>query len=1077
MENRKDSDIKLNIAGFLAKKFIFSPLTPIIAISILMFGLIAILTTPREENPQIDVPAANVIVSYPGANSHEVQNIIIEPLERILKEMTEVDTIYSMAQNSLGVVTVKFNIGENKELSLLKLYDRVNQNLDLMPSGVKPPLVKPIDIDEVPIITLALSSEKYSDSELYRVAQRVLTPISKVENVSVVRIQGGHKRQFNILIDPEKLSAYNLSLKQITDALSRSNRADNLGSFENSQYSIMVEFDGFIKKKADIENLILAIYEGKAIYLKDIAKIEDGIDSQNRHETYITLGEADLNKASFEKLERVNQVTIAISKKRGSNAVVVSENVLKIVDSIKESLPSDVDLITTRDDGEKANEAVNELIYHLVVSVFIVVVLLVFMLGFKEAIIVSIAIPLVLSITLFVGMLFDQSINRITLFALILSLGLLVDDAIVVIENIHRHFSSKVKDKYQTIINATNEIGNPTSLATFTVMFAFFPMAFVTGMMGPYMGPIPFNVPIAMLASLFIAYIFTPWASYRFLKVNTHHKEQSLEDSFIYKSYRAIVKPMLDRRALRYGFMLFVAVLFFASLALPAFKIVKFKMLPGANKNTFNITIDLPISSSIDKTSRVVTCVEEKLKKESEVKDFESFIGIAGVIDFNGLLRGANMKQGENIAEVRVNLKNRHERVESSIDFVSRFREDVKICQAISNANIKLVEDPPGPPVIATLLTEVKSENQDSSIRLAERVQELYHKTEGVVDIDIMADESVIKYVITPDLKKSQLAGISPEQIANVLHLGLKGSHIGIAHLADEKEQVKIFVRFDKDYRDEPNDLDKIKLKSQTTGKLVPLNEITSIQESQRDELIVGKDLQELVMVTAEMDKRGSLYALLDIFFELKDEGLAGYDISYDGNPRLSLDAVDKSNGEKLRIDFTGEWEITFDVFRDLGSAFGVAVIIIYFLMVAYYANFRIPRIVLVAVPLTFIGVLPGHAILDLFMPTYFTATSMIGFIALAGVVVRNSLLLVDFINDLLAKGIALNEVIIIAGATRFRPILLTALAIILASFVIVFDPVWQGLAVALIFGVAVSTALTLFVVPLLYWRYLKSKS
>ncbi len=1080
--NAVEEDMKLNIAGVLSKKFMFSPLTPLMAIVIMIFGLIAVFFTPREENPQIDVPAANVIVMYPGASSQEVQHIIIEPLERILKEMTEVDNIYSMAQNGVGVVTVKFNIGEHKEMSLLKLYDRVAQNIDLLPKGVLPPIFKPIDIDEVPILTFAISSDKYSDEQLYRIAQRVLTPISNVDNVSRVGILGGHKKQFNILVDPNKLSAYNLSINQLMQALNRSNSAGNLGAFEGDKYSIPIEFYGFIKSKYEIDNIIIAIHKGRAIYVKDIATIEDGVDLE-KYETYFTAGKAYEEPLTFEKNKRVNQVTVFVAKKRGSNAVFVSEDVLKRVEQIKKYLPQGVDLVLTRDDGAKANEAVNELIYHLVISIIIIVILLIFMLGTREAIIVSIAIPLVLSITLFVGMLFDQTINRITLFALILSLGLLVDDAIVVIENIHRHFLGKVKDRVKTVIFATNEIGNPTSLATLTVMFAFFPMAFVSGMMGPYMAPIPFNVPVAMLASLFIAYIFTPWAAYRFLPQhknhsngNSHNHSDNNQKGIIFKTYKSIFDAMFEFRYKRYIFMFIVIIAFFGSLALPMLQIVEFKMLPGANKNTFNITIDLPTASSIQSTKKVTTCVESKLQEESIIKDFESFIGIGGVIDFNGLLRGSSLKKGENLAEIRVNLTDFHKRDESSIDFVSRIRDDIQECESIANANIKLVEDPPGPPVLATLLMEIHGINQNGMLELSEKIKGLYKETEGVVDIDIVADEPIVKYVIEPDLKKSQLAGISPEQITNALHIGLTGAFAGVVHIPNEREQVKIFIRFEKDYRNSPKDLERIQLMSQTSGKLIPLSEIAQIKEVKKDALITGKDLSQLVMVTAEMDKRGSLYALLDIFFELKDNGLEGYTIEYDGNPRLNLVVTDNKSGEVYNLIWSGEWEITFDTFRDLGSAFAVSVLIIYILMIAYYGNFRVPGVVLAAIPLTFIGVLPGHAIMSMFTPTYFTATSMIGFIALAGVVVRNSLLLVDFVDDLLKQGRNLNEAIIEAGATRFTPIILTALAIILASFVIIFDPVWQGLAVALVFGVTASTLLTLLVVPLLYWRYLKNR-
>ncbi len=1069
-----EEELKLNIAGRLSRKFIFSPLTPILAIAVLIAGLVAIFFTPREENPQIDIPAANLIISYPGASTKEVQEIIIEPLSRILKEINGVEDVYGMAGNSFGVVTVRFFIGEDKERSLIKLYDRVMQNLNILPHGVNMPIFKPIDIDEVPIVTIALSSKDYSEVELYKVAQRFLTPIGKMSDVSIVNILGGEKRQFNILIDPIKLSSYQLSIEHVVNALKSTNVALPLGTMDGEKYSLDVEFNSFIKSFDDLKNIVISASENRLIYLTDIAIIEDGTSFQEKHSTAITLGEANSQDTNFKIGEKLNQVTVYASKKRGTNAVFVAEDIVKVVESLQKDLPKGIDLIITRDDGVKANDAVNELIHHLVIAVIVVVILLVFMLGLKEALIVSVAIPLVLSITLFIGMLADQSINRITLFALILSLGLLVDDAIVVVENIHRRFAMGVKNKTKTVISATNEIGNPTTLATMTVILSFIPMAYVGGMMGPYMAPIPFNVPIAMIASLMVAYIFTPWASNRYLTIHHNSEPFSIKSSKIYTVFNAILRPMVENRWIRYMFMFFIIGLFFVSLALPALKIVQFKMLPGANKNTFNITIDLPNGSSIKESEKSAVCVEEILKSEKEISDFETFVGFGGVIDFNGLLRGASMKKGENVAEIRVNLKHKDLREESSIDLVSRLRPKLQECSRIANANIKLVEDPPGPPVLATLLIEVTGESDIERRKFAEKMKNIYSTIDGVVDIDILADDLIAKYSVIPDLQKAKLAGISVEEISRVISVGFGGAVVSTAHINDEKEQIGIFVRFQQDYRDELDDFYSVKLFSPTQNRVIPLSEITRIEKIERDELITSKNLNKITMITAELDKRGSVYALLDIFFQLKDEGLDGYKIEYDGNPRLNLVATNIETGAKLNLIWSGEWKITFDVFRDLGSAFGVAVILIYILLLAYYGKVGTPGIVLVAIPLTFIGVLPGHAIMDIFTPTYFTATSMIGFIALAGIVVRNSLLLVDFTNELIAEGKSLNDAMIEGAATRFRPIILTALAIILASLLIVLDPVWQGLAVALIFGVAVSTVLSLFVVPLLYWKHLR---
>ena len=503
-------------------------------------------------------------------------------------------------------------------------------------------------------------------------------------------------------------------------------------------------------------------------------------------------------------------------------------------------------------------------------------------------------------------------------------------------------------------------------------------------------------------------------------------------------------------------------------------------MLPGANKNTFNITVDLPTGTSIQTTKELSSKIENILKNEKGITDFETFIGMGGVIDFNGLLRGSSLKKGENLAEIRVNLKDFHEREESSIDMVSRLRPVLQKVGKSYGANIKLVEDPPGPPVIATLLMEVTGGSDEGRMVLAKKIEDIYKKTAGVVDIDVMADDNIVKYEIVPDKIKAGLLGITTKQIADILGMGIKGAVISVAHIPNEKEQVGIFVRFDKTSRNSIKDLDKIKIMSMTTHRMVPLSEVVKVKTIPYGGVITSKDLKKVVMVTGEMDKRGSIYALIDVFSELKDKGLDGYKITYDGNPRLNLVAVNEKTGEKYNLTWDGEWKITFDTFRDLGTAFGAAVVLIFLLMVAYYKNFRIPRIVLAAVPLTFIGVLPGHMITSWVTiplngtPAYFTATSMIGFIALAGIVVRNSLLLIDFTNDLLREGKSLNDAVVEAAATRFRPIILTALAIILASSVIVLDPVWQGLAVALIFGVMVSTILSLFVIPVLYWRYLR---
>ncbi len=1089
-----EEELKLNSAGKLARMFLKNPLTPVIAVALILMGIIAIMFTPREENPQIHVPVANVMVMYPGASSREVQNIIVSPLERILKAMSGVKHVYGMAMNSAGMVTVRFKIGQDKVRSMAKLCDRVMQNMNKLPKGVMPPLIKPVDIDEVPIVTLAVSSKKYNDYQLYRIAQRLISPLAAVKGVSIIGIKGGHKRQFNIIVNPQKLAAFHLSLGQIAMALKGANADYPLGGADNKKYSIPLEFDGFIRSVKDVKNLIIADYKGRPVYIKDIAKVVDGTDYQHKHQTYFTAGKAfysdklvdnkKINK--YPVLKKLNQVTVFIGKKKGTNTVFVARDIIKKAKQLQKNLPQGVKIFVTRNDGYKANHAVNELIDHLFISLGIIVLLLIFVLGWREALIVAVTVPLILAVTLFIGMLAGQSINRITLFALILALGLLVDSAIIVIENIHRHFSIGDKKREYAAIVATNEIGNPTNIATLAIILAFIPMFFVTGMMGPYMRPIPFNVPLAMISSLVIAYMFVPWAAVKFLpKHDNQTKEKfDIRQTKTYGFFYKIINPLITSTPKRIIFFTILILLLAGSLILPIYKIVLFKMLPGANKNTFNITIDLPKGSNINSTKKVSNCISNVLTKEPEIHDFEQFVGISGVVDFNGLLRGSSMKQGENYGEIRVNLfPKEKDRAESSIDIVSRLRPVIQKQCSMYGANIKLVQDPPGPPVMATLLMQVFGGDNEGRLKLADYIENLYKHTKKVVDIDIMRDRQIIKYKIIPDKEKAALLGISTDQIAKILGMGIRGAVISVAHIPSEKEQVNIFVRFSKKYRNNLKAFNQIKLMSMTTHRLVPLKEVVKIEPVKYDGMITSKDLRPMVMVTGEMNKRGSIYALLHIFFTLKDKGIPGYKIMYNGNPRLNLQAVNLKTGKKYDLIWGGEWELTFNVFRDLGEAFVIAILLIYLLMVAYYKNFRIPRIVLAAVPLTFIGVLPGHAIMNwitlafFHSKTYFTATSMIGFIALAGIVVRNSLLLIDFTNDLIDSGRSINEAVIEAAATRFRPIVLTALAIILASFVIVLDPVWQGLAVSLIFGVFASTVLSVVVIPILYWRYLISKN
>jgi len=1066
-----EREVRLNFAGRAAQTFLKNPLTPIIAVFVLIMGIFAFTFTPKEENPQIDVPSASVIVAYPGANSADVQKVIVEPLSKKLNELTGVEHIFGMAQNGFGVVTVQFKVGENKESSLLKLYDRVMQNMDLLPKNASQPLVKPMDIDEVPIYTVAVTSKTLDESALFASAREISDELARIKDVSVVGIKPENKRQFNIWLDSARLSAYNISVFDVQRAIASAASSLPVGKIEGEKLSVEVGFEGYLKNYEDLGEIIVASRGGHVVYLREIAKIEDGKNVQAKQSASIVKGEAFEGAKAGEKS---GQLTLYVAKKRGSNAVVVSEAVNQKLEEIKKSLPKGIELIVTRNDGYKAGHVVDELMFHLAISIGIIVLLLYFMLGLKEAAIVSITIPLVFALTLFAGMMIDQTINRITLFALILSLGLLVDDAIVVIENIHRHLTlGQEKDKAKLIINATNEVGNPTFIATIAVVMAFIPMAFVTGMMGPYMGPIPFNVPVAMFSSLIIAFAFSPWLAYRFLKPHEGEHEFSFENTKTYRFYDRYVRPMLRERKKRYVFMFSVIGLFVLSLTLPVFGLVKAKMLPASNVNTFNITVDLPTSASIAETRKTVECIEDVLKKEKDIKDFESFVGTTGIPDFNGLLRGTAIKSGENIAEIRVNLRDKGDRELQSSEFVSVLRPKIQACQSLGAANIKLVEDPPGPPVLATLAFEIYGSDRHSREILAEKIQDIFKKTEGVVDTDILGDKPTMKYVLKPDFQKAAALGVSVEDIAAALTVGGEGVKPAVVLEKNEKDPIDIFVRLDKAQKTDIDTLLALKVPSRSSGELISIKELVTAELTSKDKAVTSKDLREVTIVTGEMDKRGSVYAQFEIRNKLFE--MPGFKAEWDHSPRFNIDLTEIATGKKYHIVMDGEWKVTFDTFRDLGSAFGVAVLMIYLLMVAYYKSFRVPGIVTSAIPLTLIGIMFGHAVMNVVVPTYFTATSMIGFIALAGIVVRNAIMLIDFTDELIRSGKTLENAIIEAAAIRFRPILLTALAIALASFVIVLDPVWNGLAVSLIFGVMIATILTLVVTPLMYWRHLKN--
>jgi len=1077
----------LNVAGRLGKAAMFSNLTPMISLLIFLVGAVALSVTSREENPQIDVPAANVFVHMRGASPQEVQNLIVRPMEMVLREMTGVEHTYGMAMDSMAVVTVMFKVGEDKEASLVKLYDRIMQNQDRIPSGASQPLIKPVDVDDVPASVITLSSKDLDGLSLKRLAERVRDQLAPLEGVSVANIIGGRDHEIRIKLDPVKLAAYRIPLDQLHQALLAANAGGPVGSLVGNNQETRIWLDGFLKTADEVGQLVVGQWNDRPIYLKDIATIIDG-PSEVEHFHRIGFGShhADASQLADPELPAVS---ITLAKKRGTNAVVVTERIEAKLNELKgDFIPDNVQATITRDSGKRANAAVNMLIEHLGIAIGTVILILLLFLGWREATIVTLNIPLILFVVLAVGLMADQTINRITLFALILALGLLVDDAIVVIENIHRHLHKGVKsaaDKAYLIVLATNETGKPTIIATIAVILAFIPMAFVTGMMGPYMGPIPFNTPVAMAASLVIAYMFTPWIAQRFLpttivkeQVETHGDEHK---DWVYRTYKRLAVPLIESKAVRRTFWLVTLVLFVAAMLQPGWQFVRpagingpltpgsveLKMLPKGDNNTFNITIDLQEGASLEATDRVARELADVIRDHPMVVDYETFVGQAGPIDFNGMLRGSALRQGSNLADIRVNLVDKHDRSIRSDAIVLELRELIApVLAANPRANIKLVEDPPGPPVRSTLLAEIYGPDYETQRLVAKEVRKKFAATYDVTDVDDSVGDEQVQLTIRVDKDRAAQLGVATRQVETALHDFLKGYAFGALHMDDERHEVKLRVQLPKALRAHAEDLHRIYV-SGSQGA-VPLSAFATIAQTLVNKPIHSKDGHQVVYVMAEPKQGSQVYPLLEMDWALDEsEVLPGTELKT-GGMRFTSTAPENTFGYHMLWD--GEMRLTLDVFRDLGAAFIVALVLIYLLMVAYYGQMILPMMVMAPTALTMIGIFPGHWITG--QP--FTATSMIGMIALAGIVVRNSTLLIDFILDYQKQGYSVKESVLEGGAVRARPILLTALAVVAGTSIMISDPVFGGLGVSMAFGTVAATILTLFITPLMYYLWQK---
>ncbi len=1081
------SQHKLNSAGRLADLFATSKLTVLLMLACTLLGLLAVTLTPREENPQIIVPGAQVRVFLPGASAAEVEQLVIRPLEDIVKQIPGVDHTFATAMNSVGILAVQFKVGQDKEKSLVKLYDRILGQRDRLPADAGAPLIVSVDVDDVPIVTVTLASQTYDDYALKRLADRLLDGLRSLESVSASYVKGGRDREVRVELEPDRLQAFAVTLDQVRGFLAAANVSAPLGSVVQQGQNQSVFLNGFLNSADDLKRVMVGNHAGRPIYLGDVATIVDGPPDERTRLSRFAFGPADPRFGKGLDTE-IPALALAVAKKPGTNAVVVADEVLARIERMQQQfIPAGVELVVTRNDGQKADDAVNVLIEHLGIAVFSVFLVMVFFLGLKEALIVGITVPLILGLTLGVNYLFGPTINRVTLFALILSLGLLVDAAIVVIENIHRHYARLGRrNKRAVTVQATNEIGSPTNLATIAVMLVFVSLVpMLTGMPGQYFYPVGFTVPVAMAVSLLVAYTVVPWAANRWVKPGEGH---DLEDhdpkDRLHRVYHAVMTPLINRPGLRRGVLLGMVAAIVLSLLQPAWQFVRpggvsgaqswlgveMAMLPKDNKNTFNITLDMPAPTPLETTDRAVREIGAMLRENALILNYQSWIGEAGVIDFNGLLRGTGGKMGPHVAEIRVNLIDKTERSTTSIEIVRELRQRLLAIQSrYPGSVIQLVEDSPGPPVRAMVMAEIYGPELGPLRAIGKQVEEAFRQTYDMVEVNDSEPDDVHEHRLVVDREKAALSGVTTGEAAIALRRLLDGETLGRVHIAGEKNAVPIRLQIPRRHQIDPALLARVYLINRQ-GKQVPLSELVRLVPALADRPIQHKDGERVVYVGGELVRTAPVYAVIDLDRRLDGLPLPGGERLATGNLRFNPVMPDTIDGYSLLWD--GEIRMTLDSYRDMLGALGLALTLVYLVLVAYYQSFAIPLVAMAAIPLGLAGIFPGHWL----MGQSFTATSMIGVIALAGVVVRNSLLIIDFVLDYRRQGMDLREAILEAGAVRLRPILLTALAIMLGSAVMLTDPVFGGLAISLIFGTLASTVLTLIVVPLLLYLLLRYK-
>jgi multidrug efflux pump subunit AcrB len=1111
----------------VVRKFLYSNLSMILIILSVVVGVVALLVTPREEEPQIVVPLADVIVSLPGRSAQEVEQLISTRLEKLLYQIDGVEYVYSMSRPGQSIVTVRFYVGQDREKSLIKLYNKIEQNIDIVPIGVSGWVVKPIEIDDVPIVTIAVTSKTSDDATLRRVAEELRDRLQSVPNTAVTSVVGGRPREWRVDLRPEALAAYSVSIDQVAEALRAANTSLRAGEFSQSDRQMIVDAGTLFRSADELSGIVVAVSGDRPVYLRDLATISDGPadvtsyvrfgrgpaweranptgGSQHAGAAGTEIGPRDASDAVREQISQPS-VTLSIAKKKGSNAVWVARDVLAKVEQLKQAgVPDDIELIVTRNMGVTADHKVNELVEALGVAVLIVIALLTVALGWRAAFVVAVAVPIVFALTLVVNYLFGYTINRVTLFALILALGLLVDDPIVDVENIHRHFRSSGKATRPIVLEAVNEVRPPLIAATLAVILSFIPMFFITGMMGPYMRPMALNVPVTMIMSMVVSFTITPWLAYHMLRKEAHgakgegqkgEESQDVKQTLTYRIFKPLMEPLLHRRWAAWGFLGVIFLALIGAMLMPMFRSVPLKMLPFDNKNELQLVLDLPEGTTLERTDAALRSFEDYLRGVNEVVAFESYSGVASPMDFNGLVRHYYLRQSVNQGEIRIILADKKDRVQQSHTLGLRLRDDLTKIAKAHDVNLKIVESPPGPPVISTITAEIyglPSQTSEDLRQGAMRVAKRLEREPGVVDVDSTVESPQTKSIFVVDRAKAALNDITDADLSQALQTALEGKTVAGADASTERNSIPIVLRLPEAERSSLHDLERLYVRgSQKTDPLVPLAELGEWKTVTNEQTIYHKNLRPVQYVFAEVAGRTPAEAILDVQADQNPSGTAAAESSRPTDP--STRTFFKNGGgmpwslpEGIEATFSGEgeWNITLDVFRDLGLAFGAAMIAIYILLVHETGSFLLPMIIMLAIPLTILGVMPGFWLLNQIGvrevagwadPVYFTATAMIGMIALAGIVTRDAIILVDFIHHSLAKGKSLFDAIMESRVVRLRPILLTASAAMLGAWPITLDPIFSGLAWSLIFGLFASTLFTLFVIPVSYWLLYANK-